>query len=275
MNKIAMLLATVAPLAIHAVFDSGKAGWKMDGDKLALDEAGNPIYIQTDGTERSVGGDTISKLNGEARQHRERAEKAEQTLKAFEGITDAEAARKALDTVKKLDAKQLIDAGEVDKVRDEVAKGYQQQLTEAQKNAEALQDRVNNMTKQTAFATSKFIQERVAVPPEMFQATFERNFKVEDGKLVPYGPDGNKIYSKKRMGEVADVDEAFEIMLETYPHKDSVLKAPNVGGSGNNGSGGNRGGGRFMSRADFDKLAPAQSAEAAALAGKGELTITD
>jgi hypothetical protein len=269
------LLATAAIITLPIAFETGKPGWKMDGDKLALDASGNPIFIKADGTETSVAGDTISRLNGEAKTHRERAEKAEADLKKFEGITDPAAAVKALETVSKLDAKKLIDAGEVDKLKGEISKTYEAQIADKDKALAAATERADNLVRTTAFATSDFIRERVAVPPEMFQATFQDRFKVEDGKLVPYGADGNKIYSKKRMGEVADVDEAFEILLETYPHKDTVLKAPSAGGSGSGGGGGSRGGGRTISRADFQKLPPADQAAAAASAGKGEMTIID
>ena len=109
----------------------------------------------------------------------------------------------------------------------------------------------------------------------MFQATFAKNFKVENGKVVPYDQTGNKVYSKKNMGEVAGVDEALEIMVDAYPYKDSILKADDQSGSGNEGGGGGRGSGRTIKLADFNKLSPAQQSETAALAGKGEVNIVD
>jgi hypothetical protein len=79
-----ILLATAAIVAFPLAFEN-KPGWKMDGDKLALDASGNPIFIKADGTETSVAGDTISRLNGEAKTHRERAEAAETKLETFKG----------------------------------------------------------------------------------------------------------------------------------------------------------------------------------------------
>ena len=66
-----------------------------------VNEQGLPIYVHDDGKEvahdaaQTVA--TISRLNGEAKTNRERYEKAESTLKAFEGIEDPDAAKKAID----------------------------------------------------------------------------------------------------------------------------------------------------------------------------------
>ena len=75
--------------------------------KLKLDENGHvvvsdgkPVYINDEGKEIAfdVAGTvaTISRLNGEAKSHRERAETAEGALKAFEGIQDPKAALQSL-----------------------------------------------------------------------------------------------------------------------------------------------------------------------------------
>src|SRR5690606_41187001 len=57
------------------------------------------------------------------------------------------------------------------------------------------------------FARSKFIQDNIAVPIDMIQATFGKNFQIENGKVVAVGADGQKIYSRTRPGEIADFDE--------------------------------------------------------------------
>lgn len=266
--------ASAMAIAIALTAFENKAGWKMDGDKIAVDATGNPIYLKEDGGEQSVDGGTISRLNGEARGHRERAEKLEGDLKAFAGL-DPVAAKDAIAKLSKIDTKALIDAGEVDRVKDEIGKQYTGQIAERDGKIGDLEARVNAMTLDTAFSRSQFISDNVAVPREMFEATFARNFKFEDGKVVPYDASGNKVFSKKRMGEVADVDEALSIIVEAYPHKDAILKAPTQGGSGNGGGGGMRGTGRAMTRAEFEALPPAQAAEAAGLIGKGELTVND
>lgn len=114
--------------------------------KLKLDENGNvvvvdgkPVYIHDDGKEIPFDApqamQKISSLNAENKQHREAKEKAEAELKKFDGIDDVAKAKEALKTVENLDAKKLIDAGEAEKVRQEVIKGYEQKLADAKSNA--------------------------------------------------------------------------------------------------------------------------------------------
>lgn len=271
MKKLLMNTTAISfPVALN-----NKEGWKKDDDgKLILSENGDPIWLNAEGKEQAVQGSTISRLNGEAKTHREEKEAAINRLKEYEGI-DAKAAREAFEKLSKIDQKKLIDAGEVDKVRDEIGKSYQEKLNEKDKAVETLQASLNNLTLDNAFSSSKFIQEAVAVPPDMFRETFRKNFKVEDGKVVPYDASGNKIYSKKHMGEVAPLDEAFEIIVDGYAYKDQILKAPEHRGSGNNGGGGGRGNGRTIKRADFDGLNPGQQAEISQQMAKGEINIVD
>ena len=255
-------------------FAPGDGVWKVDADgNLIKDDAGNPIII-VNGAEQSVKGDTISRLNGEARDHRVRAEKAEADLAAFTDL-DPVKAKDTIEKLGKIDAKQLIDAGEIDKVRAEIGAGFQTQLGEKDKALGDLQSRLDGLMIDREFARSEFISNRLAVPREMFEATFGKNFKIEDGKVVPVGPDGNKIYSRKNHGEVASVDEAFEILVDGYAHKDQILKAPEIGGTGGGGNGGTRGGARTVRRADFEKMPPSEQASMAAAAGKGEIKIVD
>lgn len=272
-------IAILAGFRLPVAFESGKAGWKLDKDGKIEMKDGNPVYLDSNGNEMTVEGGTISRLNAEAKTHREAKERAEGELAKFKGedgkTIDPTIAIKAIETVGKIDAKKLIDSGEVDKLKDQIKAEFTGQITERDTKLKEQATRIDAMTLDAAFASSKFITDRIAVPAEMFKATFAKNFKVEDGKVVPYGSDGNKVLSSKRIGEVADLDEAFEKIVEAYPYKDAILKAANVTGSGNGGNGGARGNGRFVSRAEFDKLEPAEKAATAAAAGKGELTITD
>lgn len=277
MTKSALLTGAVFPLA----FDSGKPGWKMDGDKIAVDGEGNPIWMNSAGQEQSVKGDTISNLNAEAKQHRTAKEAVEAQLAKFKGpdgkLLDPEVAAKAVDTVSKLDAKKLIDAGEVDKVRDTIKAEYTQQLSEQAKALEGVVGENHQLKIARVFDGSEFVRERIAVPRDMFEAAFRPNFKIgTDGKIEAYDRTGNRLMSKKNVGEYADPSEALELLVEAHPQKDTILKAAQQGGTGNNGGGGQRGGnGRTMKRSEFDSLDPGAQAQAGVAMGKGELTIVD
>lgn len=249
--------------------------WKMDGDKIAMMN-GDPIWITDDNKETTIAGGTIGRLNAEAKAHREAKEAAETKLKTFDGIDDPAAAKAALVTVSKLDSKQLIDAGKVDEVKAEINKSWETKHTTVVQERDGLRTELDNLRLTNAFASSQFIKDRVAVPPDMFFATFKDRFKIENGKLIPQKADGSgALYSEKRHGEIADVDEAFELMLKDHPHRDSILKAAQSKGSGNSGGGGNQPGSGQMRRSEFAALRGAEHAAKVAELRNGTLKLVD
>lgn len=274
--RLALLTSAVA-----VAFDNTGGKWKVDADgKLSLDSDGNPIYVKSDGGEQSVKGDTIATLNAEAKSHRTAKETAEASLAKYKDangkLLDPETAVKAVDTISKIDAKKLIDAGEVDKVRDAIKAEFTTQLSEKDKVIGELTGTNKTLLVDRAFDSSDFVRDRLAVPKDMFRDSFGKNVRIgDDGKTEYYGRDGNRLLSKKNAGEYASGDEAFELMVDQHPQKDTIIKADAGGGSGNGGGGGARGGGRVIRRAEFEKLSPGQQAETAAAVGKGEMTIAD
>ncbi|HEJ1731248.1 TPA: hypothetical protein SL290_006240, partial [Pseudomonas aeruginosa] len=154
---------------------------EVDGKQYAEVQDGKPVYVEDDGKEiafDAVGTRaTITRLNGEAKQHRERAEKAEKIAKDFEGIEDPAAARKALETVANLDAKKLVDAGEIEKVKAEIGKAYDTKLTEATTRAEQLEQQLYAEKIGGSFSRSKFVADRLAVPADMVQSVFGKHLK--------------------------------------------------------------------------------------------------
>ncbi|NMZ54170.1 DUF6651 domain-containing protein [Pseudomonas lundensis] len=218
--------------------------------KLKLDENGNavlqdgkPVYVHDDGKEVAFDAPgtvaAITRLNSEAKGHRERAENAEKAVKAFEGIDDPAAAKKALATVANLDAKTLVDAGEIETVKTEISKAFQLQLDEVTGKAQTLEQQLYAEKIGGSFSRSKFIADKLAVPADMVQATFGQNLKVEDGKVVAYDAQGQKIFSRARPGELADFDEAIETLVSQYPHRDHILKSSGANGGGAQNGGGN------------------------------------
>ncbi|MEE7478434.1 DUF6651 domain-containing protein [Methylobacterium hispanicum] len=252
--------------------------------KLKLDEAGHvvvadgkPVYVHEDGKEAPFDAvhtlATITRLNGEAKGHRERAEKAEGSLKAFEGIEDVDAARKALETVKNLSAGDLVKSEKVEEIKAAAKKAAEEQVAAAAKasneqikvlteSRDGLQRELYGEKVGGSFTRSKYVSEKIAIPPDMLQARFGDRFKVENGRVVGYGQDGQPIYSRTRAGEIADFDEALESMVDAYPYRDSILKGTGSSGSGarpsNGGGGGDK---KTMTQAAFDALPPMQQAK--------------
>lgn len=261
---------------------------EIDGKQVqvaVLDAAGLPVYVHDNGQE--IGFDAaqattkITQLNGEAKTHREAKEAAETALKGFTdaGLTDPAAAKKALETVANIDAGQLVAAGKVEEIKAEARKAAETQIADAMKAAQVTIDTLTaeNGTlkgsyegeiKRNAFATSKVIAEKFAIPADLVDSRFGSQFKVEDGKLVGYDAAGNKIYSKANPGELATFDESLETIVGSYPHRESILKSGMGGGGGAQQPG--AGGGKTMTRSDFAKLGAAEQAKAA-----GEMQIVD
>lgn len=215
---------------------------KLDADGHAVLQDGKPVYVKDDGSEVAFDvlgtTQTITRLNAEAKGHRERAEKAEGALKSFEGIEDPKKALEALGIVANLDAKKLVDAGEIEKVKTEISKAFQGQLDAATTKAQQLESQLYAEKVGGAFARSKVIAEKLAIPPDMVEARFGKAFTIEDGKIVAKDQNGNKLYSQANPGELAGFDEALEMLVAQYPYKDQILKGSGASGSGAGGGGG-------------------------------------
>lgn len=235
---------------------------EIDGTIYAMVQDGKPVYTDDSGKDIAFdavhSADTIKRLNGEAKGHREAKEAAEKALKAFEGIDDPEAALKALSTVQNLDDKKLVDAGEVEKVKAEAIKAVEEKYKPTVERAEALEKQLRQEKIGGSFARSKFIADKLAVPAPMVEKTFGEHFTIEDGKIIAKDTNGNQIYSKERPGEPADFDEALETLVDNFPYRDSIVKGRGSNGSGAPGGGQGANGGKMIARAEFDKLAPEQ-----------------
>lgn len=276
MTKNLTLALSLKAIGYPVAYDSGSNGWKKDADgKLVVDDNGNPVYVDSNGRELALGADTVSRLNNEAKTHRERAEAAEATAKKFEGI-DPTAARKALDTVSKIDQSKLIDAGKVDEVRAEITKNFDSQISERDATIADLRSKNQRTTLERAFESSKFVTDSLAVPVDMAQKFFGDSFVVDDnGNIKPVGKDGKEIYSPKRAGEVATFDEALQMLVEQYPNRDSILKGNSNQGSGGNSNGGSNGNQRRIKMSEFNAMAPVDQAAIATKAREGTVVLYD
>jgi hypothetical protein len=217
-----------------------------DGATYAEVKDGRPVYVNDDGVEAAIDlpgtAATISRLNGEAKTHREAKEAALEKLKAFEGI-DPTAARDALDKIANIDAKKLIDSGEVEKVKEGISRALEAKAAEAQKAFEAqlsaerakvakLEGALHSEKIGGAFSRSEFIKNKLIIPPDLAQARFGQNYKLEEGTVVAYDDFGKMIYSASRPGEPADFEESIAFLVNNYPQKDHILKGSGAAGTG-------------------------------------------
>jgi len=247
---------------------------KLDDQGHVVVQDGKPVYVHDDGKEIAFDAGatvaTISRLNGEAKAHREAKEAAETRLKVFEGIEDGDAARKALETVRNIKDGELVAAGKVEEIKaaakraaeEQVAatnKTHGEELAKLRGEHDALLSQYHGEKIGGAFSGSAYVKDKTLLPPPVAQATFGKNFKVEDGKLVAYDGQGSKIFSRSRPGEVADFDEAVELLVEASPWRNDIMKGNANGGGGTRGNGGG-GGKKTMSRAEFDNMSHADRA---------------
>lgn len=212
--------------------------WKMDGTNIAVQD-GKPVWIDKDGKESPFDAEhalvKISELNTENAARKRDLREAQDKLKALDGIENpAEflaAARKALDTVKNLDDKKLIDAGEAERVKAEIKASMQAMIDAEKARADKSDQALQREMIGGRFARSKFIADKLAIPQDLVEARFGQAFKIEDGKVVAYDHAGRMILSREKPGDPADFDEALSMLVDAYPYKDTILKAPG-GGSG-------------------------------------------
>lgn len=239
--------------------------------KLKMDDAGHvvvsdgkPVYVHDNGQEAPFDAvatvATIARITDESKGYKTRAQTAEAKLQGFEGIDDPAAAKKALQTVANLKDKDLVDAGEVERVKSAAIEAVEAKYRPVVEERDRLLSENKSEKLGNAFGKSKIITDKLILPPDAAQKLFGDRFDVENGKIVAKDWHGNVINSKSRPGDVADFDEAMDAIIDGYAHKDSILK-----GTGNRGDGArpSHGGGG----PDLSTLSPAARITAARQAG--------
>ncbi|MCP4645845.1 MAG: hypothetical protein GY851_35705 [bacterium] len=209
---------------------------KLDDEGNAVLEEGKPVYTFEDGSEKGVDVGhmfgKITTLNTESKDHRLAAKAAKEALAVFEGL-DADAARKALETVQNLDDKKLVDADQVGQIKAEMEKVHAEKAQEFTKQIETLEGQIRSHLIGREFTNPELLEKYTFPTAAMAEAFFGPRFKVEDGRVVGYNQAGNQIFSREKAGEIADFAEALETMIAEHPDRDKFLR-----GSGNSGSGG-------------------------------------
>lgn len=236
---------------------------EIDGKTYAEVQDGKPIY---DDGGKAVPFDaaatvaTINRITEESKGYKTRAQTAEASLKAFEGIDDPKAAKDALAKVANWGDKELVEAGKVEEIKAAAIKAVEDRYKPIVEEAEGLKAALHQEKIGGSFARSKFIADKIAVPPDIIEARFGKNFKLDNGKVVATDQAGNPIYSKANPGNPADFDEALEILVDQYPYKDHILKGSGGNGGGAKPGNGAAGGPKTMTRAEFNAMGQADRA---------------
>lgn len=215
---------------------------KLDDQGHAVLQDGKPVYVHDDGKEVAFDAPAtvakVTQLNGEAMGHRRKLEAAEAKLALFEGIDDPAAAIKAVEIVKNLDQKKLVDAGQIETVKAEAIRAVEEKYKPVVAERDKLMSELVSEKIGGSFSRSKYIAEKLAIPADMVQARFGSNFELKDGRIVAKDASGNPIFSRAKPGEVAEFDEAIEHLVSSYPQKDAILKATPKGGDNKRENGG-------------------------------------
>jgi hypothetical protein len=212
---------------------------KLTKDGFAEVKDGMPVYVNDDGTE--IGFDApgamakIASLNTEGMTRRKENERLTAALLPFKDITDPVAATKALQFAASMDGKKAMDDESIKKLIETSVKPFQDQLTEKDTKIKEQGQHIYKLEVSNRFASSDFLKKTIyGETPDMAEAYFGKNFRVEGGKVIAYDAAGNPIYSRIQatLGEPAPFEEAIQILVETHPKKDFILKASGASGSG-------------------------------------------
>lgn len=261
--------------ALTAIGFETKNGWKTTEDgAIETDGEGNPIYVDDSGSEKTIAPGYINRLNQEAANHRNAARDAQQKLEAF-GDLDPKAAREAIEKMSEVNLDELVNKGEIDKVRIAVTEQMGNDIAEREKQISERDKTIEKLALDNAFNSSEFLNERLAVPVDAARATFRDRFRydAERGKVVPTTETGDPLLNKH--GDIASVDEAMETFINARSDSETWIKAPEAGGSGSQGAGGGRGGSNVMKKSEYDSLAQQDKAVVGQKVAKGELKLVD
>ncbi len=214
----------------------------IDDNGNAVLENGKPVYVHEDGKKIAFDAPAsmakIKELNSEAAKHRTDANSYKEKLEQY-GELDPLEAKKAIETIKNFDDKKFVDAGEVESLKKSLAETFNTEKTALAESIATKDKQIHDLMIGSQFAKSAFLADKVILPPDMVQSSFEKNFKVEDngkGGLVVNGYlNGEKIFSRERPGETADFEESLRTIIDAYPMKDRILKSSDNGGSGSGG----------------------------------------
>jgi hypothetical protein len=258
---------------------------KLDGSGNAVLQDGKPVYVHDDGKEvafdapAAVG--KIKELADDRDNWRKEAGKSKDALQQWEPLGDPKAAREMIERAKSIKQGELIEAGQLDKVKQEIQSAYEATLGMPLAEfkhlingfptiASALnheRGRVRQLTVGSQFGKSGYFaalepgkEPRTFLTPDLAEKVFGEYFEPADGGRVVAKVNGNVLQSRDKPGEPASFDEAIGMLIDSLPHKNAILR--DVGGAGSGALGGAAANGAKASP-EIEKLAPVDRLTAA------------
>ncbi len=201
----------------------------------------------------------LQKLNAQLKQDADEAQKLREVAKEYEGI-DPDKAREALEKLKKIEEKQLMDAGKIDELlhqrTENMRSDYEgkisaltKTLDERESTLGTMKDRLKTevIDNRLQVAVGKVAAVRKGAMRDVLSRGREEWTLDDEGNPVPRGPDGNVLYGKDGQSPITMEEWAQGLVKET-----PYLFEPSAGGGGP----GDLGGGedaRTVGR-DYDSL---------------------
>lgn len=241
-----------------------------------IDEPLRPLYTQVgdeyvldteDGEFKSKIGEfrnTNIDLQKQLQQLQEQAgqvDTLQEQLKSFEGL-DANKAREAMDKMRQINEKKLIEAGKLDEVLEQrtsrMKSDYEGQIKALQQSLSQNKDEVSTFkSKLTEVVIDNSLQAAVSkvasVRPGAMQDIISRGRGVwsidDDGNPVPTGSDGKVMYGKDGKSTLSMEEWAQSLVTDA-----GYLFEPSSGGGSGGGLSGGSGGGKVVPISDQNSL---------------------
>lgn len=236
-----------------------------DGQIVAVGE--NPVIQDENGVETTF--DIEATIQAVKARNQEAAD-LRLKLKRYQalGEADPEEAAKALELVKKIDAKKLLDSGDVDATIRSLQESHNTELGKLKNAHTELRNRFRDTRVHAAFLGSQFVQKKIdpRIPVELLQTYFGSQFDIDDnGEVVSLDESGRPRMSKSNPALTATFDEVLEGFVVSSNMRDRLLVSQQKSGSGAQGG---KGAGELgtISREAWRNLPPEQQ-QKYALAG--------
>lgn len=225
-----------------------------DDGLVVVTEDDFPVYVDEDGKDVVINVPKLQKdlksANAESMERRKQITALDNELAELQQKyrdLDIDKAKEALKMVENLKDKDIIDAGEVEKIKTSIKEGFEKKLTDQKTDYEKLLDsrvselknkdsQIRSLLIKGAFDSSKFLMEKTVLTPDIAYRYFGDFFEVREvhGQLRAVGKfNGEDIKSRTEdPGEIASTEEAIEFLIDKYPQKERILRGASPSGSG-------------------------------------------